>query len=132
MSPASDAAKRNRQRRSSARSNSGSCLAESGVVSCATAILVSESKGVNALSLPFSLSLLLSPTSSIVPSTKIHTHTQPRTTQRRADKSALLVAGTRWSTQGNARANVRRSIGRRLYRMQTSRRVMCRPDTRIE
>ena len=75
MRPASDAAKRNRQRRSSARSNSGSCLAESGVVSCATAILVSESKGVNALSLPFSLSLLLSPTSSIVPSTKIHTHT---------------------------------------------------------
>ena len=51
MSPASDAAKRNRQRRSSARSNSGSCLAESGVVSCATAILVSESKGANALSL---------------------------------------------------------------------------------
>lgn len=42
MRPASDAAKRNRQRRSSARSNSGSCLAESGVVSCATAILVSE------------------------------------------------------------------------------------------
>ena len=51
MSPASDAAKRNRQRRSSARSNSGSCLAESGVVSCATAILVSESKGANDLSL---------------------------------------------------------------------------------
>lgn len=127
MSPASDAAKRNRQRRSSARSNSGSCLAESGVVSCATAILVSESKVRTT-----SLSLLLSPTSSIVPSTKIHTHTRPRTTQRRAVKSALLVAGTRWSTQGNARANVRRSIGRRLYRMQTSRRVMCRPDTRIE
>lgn len=128
MSPASDAAKRNRQRRSSARSNSGSCLAESGVVSCATAILVSESKGANALS----LSLVVTYFFNCPKHKDIHTHTRPRTTQRRAVKSALLVAGTRWSTQGNARANVRRSIGRRLYRMQTSRRVMCRPDTRIE
>lgn len=99
MSPASDAAKRNRQRRSSARSNSGSCLAESGVVSCATAILVSESKGANDLS----LSLVVTYFFNCPKHKDTHTHTTTYNTKEGRQIGAISC----WDTLVDPRQRAR-------------------------